>query len=149
MKGGVKDHPVQHTIFSGWNKTAWLSIWAKEKPVQGKCLWLQSSSAHVQVKALSVSNQPRWKRGPVQGHCGEHCGTCPEHLDVKCFGMPIGLEWTWKTACWSGTCFFSHAITATDTLNVVTTISTFLLYMDLVRMTYWTLKYLWHAKGNL
>jgi len=32
-------------------------------------------------------------------------------------------------------------ITATDTLNVVTTISTLLLYMDLVRMIYWTLTY--------
>ena len=35
-------------------------------------------------------------------------------------------------------------ITATNILNVVTTISTLLLYMDLVRMTYWTLKYLVH-----
>jgi len=35
--------------------------------------------------------------------------------------------------------------TATDTPNVVTIISTLLLYMNLVRMTYWTVKYLVHT----
>ena len=39
----------------------------------------------------------------------------------------------------------AHATTATDTLNVVTIISTLLLYMNLVRMTYWTVKYLVHT----
>jgi len=24
----------------------------------------------------------QWRRGPVQGCCGEHCGTCPDRLDV-------------------------------------------------------------------
>jgi len=27
------------------------------------------------------------KRGPVQGCSGEHYGTCPERLDVKCFAV--------------------------------------------------------------
>ena len=36
--------PVWYPIFIGRKKTAWLSAWAKQKPVQGKCLWLQSSN---------------------------------------------------------------------------------------------------------
>ena len=63
------------------------------------CLqWL--SRAHVMCKwihslCMIQCNQPKWKRGPVQGCCGEHCGTF-------CSMPRPGVK---RTACWSSTSF--------------------------------------------
>ena len=70
----------------------------------------------------------RLSRKRSRGRCGEctgcqqpNCGTCPECLDMKCFGGP-GVK---KRACRSRKCTnfdTARATTATDTLS--TTIST-------------------------
>ena len=49
-KGGRKHHPV---FLVGETKLPDCQF-GPNKPVQGKCLWLQSSSVHAQVKAFTL-----------------------------------------------------------------------------------------------